>query len=184
MVRKRRLWIMWRLLRMKSKGTHAGVLCLSLLLCASTLVAQQPLYKNPNAPMEQRADDLLSRMSIEEKISQLMSDSPAIERLGVPAYNWWNECLHGVARAGRATVFPQTIGLAATWDTDLLFRVATAISDEARAKYHELFAAANAISIRGLRSGHPISTCFAIRDGAGEWRPTAKIRISPAAWPS
>src|SRR5215472_13665793 len=137
MVRKRRLWIMWRLLRMKSKGTHAGVLCLSLLLCASTLVAQQPLYKNPNAPMEQRADDLLSRMSIEEKISQLMSDSPAIEQLGVPAYNWWNESLHGVARAGRATVFPQAIGLAATWDTDLMFRVATTISDEARAKYHE-----------------------------------------------
>src|SRR5215831_18538513 len=137
MVRKRRLWIMWRLLRMKSKGTHAGVLCLSLLLCASTLMAQQPLYKNPNAPMEQRADDLLSRMSIEEKISQLMSDSPAIERLGVPAHNWWNESLHGVARAGRATVFPQAIGLAATWDTDLMFRVATTISDEGRAKYHE-----------------------------------------------
>src|SRR5215831_6429460 len=137
MVRKRRLWIMWRLLRMKSKGTHAGVLCLSLLLCASTLMAQQPLYKNPNAPMEQRADDLLSRMSIEEKISQLMSDSPAIERLGVPAHNWWNESLHGVARAGRATVFPQAIGLAATFDPDNMLRVSTAISDEARAKFHE-----------------------------------------------
>ena len=76
-------------------------------------------------------------MTLEEKISQLMNDSPAIDRLGVPAYNWWNECLHGVARAGRATVFPETIGLAATWDTNLLFRVATAISDEARAKHHE-----------------------------------------------
>jgi beta-glucosidase len=76
-------------------------------------------------------------MTLEEKISQLMSDSPAIERLGVPAYNWWNECFHGIARAGRATVFPQAIGLAATWDADLILRVATTISDEARAKHHE-----------------------------------------------
>ena len=64
-------------------------------------------------------DDLLSRMTVEEKVSQMMNDSPAIERLGIPAYNWWNECLHGVARAGRATVFPMPIGLAATWDPEL-----------------------------------------------------------------
>ncbi len=65
-----------------------------------------PLYQNPDAPLEQRVDDLLSRMTVDEKVSQMMNDSPAIERLGIPAYNWWNECLHGVARAGRATVFP------------------------------------------------------------------------------
>src|ERR1022692_3180215 len=94
-------------------------------------------YKDPNQPLEKRVDDLLSRMTLEEKASQLLSASPAIERLGVPVYDWWNECLHGVARAGRATVFPETIGIAATWDTGLLFRVATAISDEARAKHHE-----------------------------------------------
>src|SRR6266700_535018 len=101
-------------------------------------LAQQPaIYKDPNAPVEKRAADLISRMTLEEKISQLMNDSPAIDRLDLPAYNWWNESLHGVARAGLATVFPQAIGLAATWDTDQMFRVATAISDEARAKYHE-----------------------------------------------
>ena len=96
-----------------------------------------PVYKNPDAPLEKRVEDLLSRMTLEEKVSQLMNAAPAIERLDVPAYNWWNECLHGVARAGRATVFPEPIGLAATWDTDLIFRTATAISDEARAKHHE-----------------------------------------------
>ncbi len=96
-----------------------------------------PAYKNTSLPFEKRADDLLSRMTLEEKISQMMNDSPAIDRLGIPAYNWWNECLHGVARAGRATVFPEAIGLAATWDTDFMFRVSTAVSDEARAKYND-----------------------------------------------
>jgi beta-glucosidase len=107
-------------------------------ILASAGVAQQAaLYKDTSAPLDRRVDDLVSRMTLEEKVSQLMSDAPEIERLGVPAYNWWNECLHGVARSGRATVYPETIGLAATWDSDLIFRVATAISDEARAKYHE-----------------------------------------------
>src|SRR3984957_14187710 len=106
-----------------------------------TVTACLPLlgqvYKDPRQPLEKRVEDLLTRMTLEEKASQVLSASPAIERLGVPAYDWWNECLHGVARAGRATVFPEPIGLAATWDTGLLLRVATAISDEARAKHHE-----------------------------------------------
>ncbi len=96
-----------------------------------------PVYKNPDAPIKKRAKDLVSRMTLEEKISQTVYTSPAIERLDIPAYNWWNECLHGVARAGVATVFPQAIGLAATFDAGLMLQVATAISDEARAKYHE-----------------------------------------------
>jgi beta-glucosidase len=114
-------------------------LIVSVALLPATVIVfgQSPLYKNPFVPFDKRADDLLSRMTLEEKVSQLMNDSSPIERLGVPAYNWWNECLHGVARAGRATVFPETIGLAATWDTALIYRVATAISDEARAKHHE-----------------------------------------------
>jgi len=98
---------------------------------------QKPTYLNCAVPIEDRVDDLLAQMTLEEKISQMVHDASAIERLGVPEYNWWNECLHGVSRAGLATVFPQAIGLAATWDTDLHTKVATAISDEARAKHNE-----------------------------------------------
>jgi len=94
-------------------------------------------YLDPSLPLDARADDLVSRMTLVEKIGQMLYEAPAIERLGIPEYNWWNECLHGVGRAGVATVFPQAIGLAATWDDDLVRRVATAISDEARAKYND-----------------------------------------------
>src|SRR5262249_4689443 len=109
----------------------------SVFLLLSAFMQTPPVYQNPNAPLDRRVDDLLREMTLEEKASELMNDSQAIERLGVPAYNWWNESLHGVGRAGRATVFPQAIGIAATWDTGLMFRVATAISDEARAKFNE-----------------------------------------------
>jgi len=94
------------------------------------------VYRNPDLPPEQRAADLVARMTLEEKVLQMQSTAPAIPRLGVAAYNWWNEALHGVAQ-GRATVFPQAIGLAASWDTDLMHRVADAISTEARAKYND-----------------------------------------------
>ncbi|MCX6328218.1 MAG: glucan 1,4-alpha-glucosidase, partial [Bacteroidia bacterium] len=94
-------------------------------------------YQNPALTVEERVNDLVGRMTVDEKISQMMNTAPAIDRLGIPAYDWWNECLHGVARAGLATVFPQAIGLGATWDQDLIFKVATTISDEARAKHHE-----------------------------------------------
>ena len=86
---------------------------------------------------QERAKTLVARMTLQEKISQMRYDAPAIDRLNIPAYNWWNECLHGVARSGAATVFPQAIGLAASFSTDLVEQVATAISDEARAKYNE-----------------------------------------------
>jgi beta-glucosidase len=93
-------------------------------------------YRNPSLPLEQRVDDLVSRMTLEEKISQLENSAQAVPRLGIPAYDWWNEGLHGVARAGYATVFPQAIGLAATFDEPLMHRVAEVISTEFRAKYY------------------------------------------------
>jgi len=96
-----------------------------------------PGYLNPRLPVERRVNDLVGRMTLEEKVSQMMNKSAAIERLKVPAYDWWNEALHGVAYAGVATVFPQAIGLGATWNPDLVKKVAGVISDEARAKYNE-----------------------------------------------
>ncbi len=95
------------------------------------------LYLDYTQPIEKRVEDLVARMTLDEKISQLLNDAPEIDRLKIPKYNWWNECLHGVGFSGTATVFPQAIGLAATWNTQLMGQVATAISDEARAKHHE-----------------------------------------------
>ncbi len=99
--------------------------------------AQVCPYLNPALAPEARAKDLVSRMTLEEKVSQMQDVAPAIPRLGVPAYNWWNEALHGVARNGFATNFPQSIGLAATWDTGLMHRIASVIAVEGRAKYNE-----------------------------------------------
>ena len=142
-------------------------------------------YRNLSLSFEARAADLVSRMTLDEKVSQLMNDAPAIPRLGVPAYNWWNEALHGVARAGAATVFPQAIGMAATFDTALMHDVATAISDEARAKHHEFAAARPARrATRGSPSGRRTSTSSATRAGAAARRPTARIRSSPRGWAS
>jgi beta-glucosidase len=94
-------------------------------------------YLNPALSPEERARDLVNRMTLEEKVSQMQDVAAAIPRLDVPAYNWWNEALHGVARNGVATVFPQSIGLAATWDTTLMHQIARVISIEGRAKYNE-----------------------------------------------
>ncbi|NLA58561.1 MAG: glycoside hydrolase family 3 protein [Firmicutes bacterium] len=95
-----------------------------------------PLWKQPERPLEERINDLVSKLTLEEKVSQMLYYSSAIGRLGIREYNWWNECLHGVARAGIATVFPQAIGMAASFNRDLLYRVAQVIGDEARAKYN------------------------------------------------
>ena len=106
-----------------------------LACCALTVSAQQTLpYQNPQLKAEQRADDLLDRLTLEEKVRLMMDTSPAIERLGIPQFQWWNEALHGVGRNGYATVFPITMGMAASWDDELLHQVFTAVSDEARVK--------------------------------------------------
>lgn len=94
-------------------------------------------FQNPNLDTDARIQDLIGRLTLEEKASLMVHNTYGIERLGIPAYDWWNECLHGVARAGRATIFPQAIGMAATFDADLIHRAATVISDEGRAKYNE-----------------------------------------------
>ena len=103
-------------------------------ICALTASAQQLPYQNPKLTASQRADDLLSRLTLEEKVSLMMDTSPAIERLGIPQFQWWNEALHGIGRNGYATVFPITMAMAASWDDALLHKVFTAVSDEARVK--------------------------------------------------
>jgi len=109
---------------------------------------------------ETRTSILVAKMSLKEKISQLGNNAPAIPRLGVLKYNWWNECLHGVARAGTATVFPQAIGMAATFNKDLINEVAIAISDEARAKHHEAIRNKDYSQYKGLTFWSPNINIF------------------------
>ncbi len=131
-------------------GTHTSAMAVrfqnyvlpffSEQLCVQTPCDQppaQPAYLNPALPIEQRVRDLISRMTLEEKASQLRDRAAAIPRLDVPAYYWWNEAAHGVAAAGIATNFPQTIGMAATWNSGLVHEIGSVISTEARAKYHD-----------------------------------------------
>lgn len=122
--------------------------------------SDNPAYKDPSLPIETRVADLISRMTLEEKVSQMVNSAPAIPRLDIPEYNWWNECLHGVARAGIATVFPQAIGMSATWNTQLVYRVATAISDEARAKHHEFVRQGDRGIYKGLTFWSPNINIF------------------------
>jgi beta-glucosidase len=131
-----------------------------IVLCGCNPKFQGPPYLNPNLPVDVRVDDLVERMTLDEKISQTMNNAPAIERLGIPAYEWWGEALHGVARAGVATVFPQAIGLAAMWDEDHLYKVATAISDEARAKHHEFVRKGQRLRYQGLTFWSPNINIF------------------------
>jgi beta-glucosidase len=112
------------------------LISISILTRAQQNPSEYP-FRNTSLSVEARVSDLVSRMTLQEKSDQLLYTAPAIPRLGVPAYTWWNEALHGVARAGYATVFPQSITIAGSWDEGLMFNVANAISDEARAKYHE-----------------------------------------------
>ena len=140
-------------------------------------VAAPPAFRNPDLPLEQRVLDLLSRLSTDEKVSLLIERAAPVERLGIPRFPWWNEALHGVARAGRATVFPQAIGLAASWDAELMHRVASATSDEARAMHNRCAARRQcATSIKASSSGRRTSTSSVTPAGAGDRRPTARTR--------
>jgi beta-glucosidase len=144
-------------------------LLLSIFVAVSALSQNKPTqaaafpFQNPSLTIDERVNDLVSKLTLDEKVKQMLYDAPAIPRLGVPEYNWWGEALHGVARAGKATVFPQSIGLAATWDSDMMFRVATVISDEARAKHHD--------ALRKGRRG--------IYEGLTFWSPNINIFRDP-----
>ncbi|SDX10232.1 beta-glucosidase [Lutibacter oricola] len=129
---------------------------------ASKQVAQELKHKWDNLSLsnEERVDLLIAEMTLEEKTSQLLDVCPPIERLDIPEYNWWNEALHGVARNGRATVFPQAIAFGATFDEELILRVGTAISDEARAKYNESIKIGNRARYAGLTFWSPNVNIF------------------------
>jgi beta-glucosidase len=149
------------------KGSRWVVTCGLLLLVGILLApplagtrAQTMPYKDTSLPIERRVDDLVSRMTLEEKVSQMMNTAPAIPRLGIPEYDWWNEGLHGVAFSGVATVFPQAIGLGATFDQQLVGRVADVISTEARAKYNEAQRQGNRARFFGLTFWSPNINIF------------------------
>lgn len=135
----------------------ASSLCLSQQVASIT---QTPIYKDQSRSFEVRAADLVARMTLEEKVSQMLNEAPAIPRLDVPKYEWWNEALHGVARAGDATVFPQAIGLAATFDPELVGKVARVISDEGRAKHHAFAKRDQRLRYQGLTFWSPNINIF------------------------
>jgi beta-glucosidase len=138
----------------------------TFLLTAASAFAQKakpagaPIYLDPSQPTERRVDDLISRMTLEEKASQLVNQARAIPRLQVPAYDWWSEALHGVANAGTATVFPEPVGLAATFDDSLIHEMAVVISTEARAKHYQAVRAGRRDIMEGLDFWSPNINIF------------------------
>lgn len=140
------------------------LLSITAFVCFAWAVQSQNtkrfMYQDTSLPLQERVSLLVSEMTLEEKIGQMLYNAPAIPRLGVPEYNWWNECLHGVARAGYATVFPQSITIAGSWDKELMHRVATVISDEARAKHHEFVRRGKSGIYQGLTFWSPNINIF------------------------
>jgi beta-glucosidase len=120
----------------------------------------QQTFLNPDASLDDRIKDLIGQLTLEEKAAQMLMNTPSIPRLNIPPYDYWNEALHGVGRSGKATIFPQAIGLAATFDKDLLYRIASAISDEARAKYNAASTAGNYNRYAGLTFWSPNVNIF------------------------
>ena len=139
------------------------LLLFTSLACLATLSGRtQPLlpYQDTTLSFEKRVDDLVGRMTLEEKVGQMVNGAPAIERLNIPEYNWWNEGLHGMARAGLATVFPQAIGLGAMWDKQAMHEVATVIADETRAKHHNFVSRGKRYLYQGLTLWSPNINIF------------------------
>ena len=141
--------------------TGIGCLCLCFLSCS------QPPYKNPALSPEERANDLVDRLTLEEKAALMQNTSPAIPRLGIKTYDWWNEALHGVGRAGLATVFPQAIGMGASFNNELLYDVFTAVSDEARAKNTEFSKEGGLKRYQGLTMWTPNINIFWVNGTCG-----------------
>ena len=146
---------------MKYKTTN--FLLISIFIYSFQFVHAQNIkypFQDPKLDVESRAKDLLKRLSLEEKVAQMQDVAPAIDRLEIAEYNWWNESLHGVARAGAATSYPQAIGMAATWNPDLIFKVADAISSEARAKFNHSIKLGQRKRYQGLTMWSPNINIF------------------------
>ena len=133
---------------------------ITLLMLGVTPLIYGQAYLDESLSNEDRTRDLVSQLTLEEKIDQMIMNAPAVDRLDIPPYDWWNEALHGVGRAGIATVFPQAIGLGATFDQDLAYRVSSAISDEARAMYNAASAQGNYLRYSGLTFWTPNVNIF------------------------
>ncbi|MET0309123.1 MAG: glycoside hydrolase family 3 C-terminal domain-containing protein [Sphingomonas sp.] len=146
--------------RSATKGATRLVKYFALLAAGTASVANAQLYRDPDAPVEKRAEDLVAKMTLAEKVRQMQNAAPAIERLGVPSYEYWNEALHGVARGGEATIFPQAIGMAATWDKPLLQAMGRTIGVEGRARYNQAQAAGNHDRYFGLTFWAPNINIF------------------------
>jgi len=145
------------------RSTASRLFVLGSAITSATALAHAAnaqLYKDPSAPLTARVADLVGRMTIEEKAAQMQNSAPAIPRLGVPAYDYWNEALHGVARAGEATMFPQAIGMAATWDADLLHAEGRVVAVEGRAKYNQAQRDGNFARYYGLTFWSPNINIF------------------------
>ena len=171
--------------KLRIRSFAAGLAVCSVFFTAYAQDNQKPAYLDPSLPPEQRAADLVHRMTLEEKASQLVNQARAIPRLDIPAYDWWSEALHGVVNSG-TTEFPEPIGLAATFDTPAIHQMA---DRHQHRRAHQARAggprtATATCSFRASTSGRPTSTSSAIRAGAAARKPTAKIRSSRRAWAS
>jgi len=156
-----------------------------VMACVAGMAVQaqtaKAIYTEPSQLLEKRVDALVGSMTLEEKVAQTQNHATAIPRLGVPEYDYWSEGLHGIARSGYATLFPQAVGLAATWDTPLIHDVSTVISTEARAKFNQAMHDDVHSIFFGLTIWSPNIISSAIRAGDAGRRRMAKTHISPAA---